>query len=165
MHRLTLLTLASLVVAVPLRAEEKSWETFDSSSPKSTSVKSAAQEVYETVLKIFDCWNKHDAEGVLAEYWKSPDLLLISDFDQYNGWQKLHDAWVNDKVNPDWMGFLSPARITVKLLTPNLGLAVVWAKNSFPGSKQEILQNSVLLLQKFEDGWKITVDHTNTHVQ
>ena len=164
MHRLVLLIFAFLVLAAPLRAQEKSWQMFDSSVPKPAPAKSDAQEIYETVLKIFDCWNKHDAEGVLAEYWKSPDLLIISDFNEYDGWQKLRDAWVNDKVNPNW-GFLSPVRINVKLLTPSLGLAVVWARNSFQDSKQEILQNSVLLLQKFADGWKITVEHTNTHVQ
>ena len=164
MHRLGLLIFAFLVLAAPLRAQEKSWQMFDSSVPKPAPVKSDAQEIYETVQKIFDCWNKHDAEGVLAEYWKSPDLLIISDFNEYDGWQKLHDAWVNDKANPNW-GLLSPVRINVKLLTPNLGLAVAWARNSFQESKQEILQNSVLLLQKFAEGWKITVEHTNTHVQ
>jgi hypothetical protein len=32
---------------------------------------------------------------------------------------------------------------------------------SFPSSKQEMVGNSIMNLQKFDDGWKIVASHTS----
>jgi hypothetical protein len=29
-------------------------------------------------------------------YWKSPELLVVVDSEQFNGWQQLLDSYVND---------------------------------------------------------------------
>ena len=56
--------------------------------------KSDAQQVYEVLLKMLDRWNAHDIEGHLEVYWKSPELLVVVDSEQVNGWQQLHDSYV-----------------------------------------------------------------------
>jgi hypothetical protein len=165
MHRLALLIFAFLVLAAPLRAQEKSWEMFDSSVPKPAPVKSAAQEIYETLLKIIDRWNQHDIEGYLAAYWKSPDMLVVSNLDQYDGWQQLHDFYMKNYSDPNSMGKLAPARLSVKLVKPDVALALIWSEVTFPDSKKKLDQNTLLLLRKFEDGWKITAEHTNNEYQ
>ncbi len=35
-------------------------------------------------LKMLDRWNAHDIEGYLEEYWKSPELLVVVDSEQFN---------------------------------------------------------------------------------
>ena len=45
------------------------------------------QQVYQILLKMLDRWNAHDIEGYLEVYWKSPELLVVVDSEQFIGWQ------------------------------------------------------------------------------
>ena len=60
------------------------------------------------------------------------------------------------------MGFITPARIQVKLLKPDLALALTWWSVSFPSTKQKVVGNTTMNLQKFADGWKIVASHSST---
>jgi hypothetical protein len=100
-------------------------------------------------------WNAHDMEV----YWKSPELLVVVDAEQF--WQQLHDSYINGYPDRSAMGFIQPKRIQVKLLKPDLALALTWWSAAFPSSKQEIVGNSTMNLQKFDDGWKIVASHTS----
>jgi hypothetical protein len=44
---------------------------------------------------MLDRWNAHDIEGYVEVYCKSPDLLVVVDAEQFNGWQQLHDSYLN----------------------------------------------------------------------
>jgi hypothetical protein len=121
-----------------------------------------AQQVYEVLLKMLDRWNAHDIEGHLEVYWKSPELLVVIDSEEFNGWQQLHDSYLNGYPDRNSMGFIQPKRIQVKLLKPDLALALTWWSVSFPSSKQTVVGNTTMDLQKFDDGWKIVASHTST---
>jgi hypothetical protein len=64
--------------------------------------------LYEVLFKMLDRWNAHDIEGHLNVYWKSPRLLVVIDSEQFNGWQQLHDSYINGYPDRNAMGFLSP---------------------------------------------------------
>ena len=85
---------------------------------------------------MLDRWNAHDIEGHLSVYWKSPELLVVVDSEQFDGWQQLHDSYVNGYPNRIAMGFIQPKRIQVKLLKSDLALALTWWSASFPSSQQ-----------------------------
>jgi hypothetical protein len=112
---------------------------------------------------IFNCTfplrNAHDIEGHLAVYWNSPELLVVVDSEEFNGWQQLHDSYINGYPDRNAMGFIRPTRIQVKLLKPDLALALTWWSASFPSSKQLVMGNSTMNLQKFDGGWKIIASH------
>jgi hypothetical protein len=38
-----------------------------------------------------DRWYAHDIEGYIEVYWKSPELLVVVDSEQFNG--QLHDSY------------------------------------------------------------------------
>jgi hypothetical protein len=59
------------------------------------------------------------------------------------------------------MGFIQPKHIQVKLLKPDLALALTWWPVSFPSFKQKVVGNTTMNLQKFDDGWKIVASHTS----
>ena len=147
---------------LPVMAQERNGWQFDSLGANSSATKSDAQQVYEVLLKMLDRWNAHDIEGHLEVYWKSPELLVVVDSEQFNGWQQLHDSYMNGYPNRDAMGFINPARIQVKLLKPDLALALTWWSVTFPNSKQKVVGNTTMNLQKFDDGWKIVASHTST---
>jgi hypothetical protein len=76
----------------------------------------------------------------------------------FNGWQQLHDSWYSDRIA---IGFIQSKRIQVKLLKPDLALALTWWSVTFPSSKLNVVGNSTMNLQKFSDGWKIVASHTS----
>jgi hypothetical protein len=156
-----ILLLFLLGSSAPLIAEEAGGWQFDSLVTNPTA-KSDAQQVYEALLKMLDRWNAHDIEAHLETYWKSPQLLVVLDSEQFSGWQQLHDSYINGYPNRDSMGFITPARIQVKLLKPDLALAVTWWSISFSTSKLKIVGNTTMNLQKFDNGWKIVAAHSST---
>jgi uncharacterized protein (TIGR02246 family) len=156
-----ILAVAAFSFCLPVTGQEqKGWE-FDSAQGKTNVSKSDAQQVYEVLLKMLDRWNAHDIEGHLEVYWKSPELLVVVDSEQFNGWQQLHDSYINGYPDRSTMGFIQPKRIQVKLLKPDLALALTWWSVTFPSSKQTVVGNSTMNLQKFSDGWKIVASHTS----
>ena len=123
--------------------------------------KAGAEAVNDVLVTMLDRWNAHDIEGHLGVYWKSPELLVVVGSEQFNGWQQLHDSYINGYPNRTAMGFIQPKRIQVKLLKPDFALALTWWSVSFPSSKQPVVGNSTMNLQKFDDGWKIVASHTS----
>jgi uncharacterized protein (TIGR02246 family) len=160
--RSTIWTIAALSFGLPAAAQEQTTWQFDSLRANSSASESDSQRVYEVMLKMLDCWNAHDIEGHLDVYWKSPDLLVVIDAEQFDGWQQLHDSYVNGYPDRNSMGFIDPQRIQVKLLKPDLALALTWWSISYPNSKQKVVGNTTMNLQKFDDGWKIVASHTST---
>src|ERR1700737_2059070 len=155
--------ISALSFCLPMMAQEQNGWQFDSLSENLRVSKPDAQEVYEVLLKMLDRWNAHDIEGHLDVYWKSPELLVVVDSEQFNGWQQLHDSYVNGYPDRNSMGFIQPKRIQIKLLKPDIALALTWWSVSFPTSKQKVVGNTTMNLQKFGDGgWKIVASHTST---
>ncbi len=151
-----------LCFSVPVMAEEQEGWLFDSLASIPVAAKSDGQQVYEVLLNMLDRWNAHDIEGHLETYWKSPSLLVVVDSEQFNGWQELHDSYINGYPDRTSMGYISPARIQVKLLKPDLALSLTWWSILFPSSKQKVVGNTTMNLQKFADGWKIVAAHSST---
>jgi hypothetical protein len=89
-------------------------------------------------------------------------LLVVVDSEQYNGWQQLHDSYVKGYPDRNSMGYFSPARIQIKLLKPDLALVLSWWSISFANSKQRVVGNTTMNLQKFSDAWKIVAAHSST---
>ena len=156
-----IMAISALSFCLPVMAQEQNGWQFDSLVADPSVSKPDAQQVYDVLLKMLDRWNAHDIEGHLEVYWKSPELLVVVDSEQFNGWQQLHDSYINGYPDRNSMGFIEPKRIQVKLLKPDLALALTWWSVSFPSSKQKVVGNTTMNLQKFDDGWKIVASHTS----
>jgi hypothetical protein len=156
-----ILVVAALSSCLSVIAQEGNGWEFDSLRGNPSISRPDTQQVYEVLLKMLDRWNAHDIEGHLEVYWKSPELLVVVDSEQFNGWQQLHDSYLNGYPDRNAMGFIRPKRIQVKLLKSDLALALTWWSVAFPGSKEDVVGNSTLNLEKFNDGWKIVASHTS----
>jgi uncharacterized protein (TIGR02246 family) len=155
------LTASALSYWSPVMAQEQSAWRLGIAPASSSVAKPDDQQVYEILLKMLDRWNAHDIEGYLEVYWKSPELLVVVDSEQFNGWQQLHDSYFNGYPSRTAMGFIQPKRIQVRLLKPDFALALTWWSVSFPSSKQPVVGNSTMNVQKFDDGWKVIASHTS----
>src|ERR1700727_1852578 len=98
----------ALASAPRAKAQEHTGWQLDSLHANSGVTKPDAQQVYEVVLKMLDRWNAHDIDGYLETYWKSPELLVVVDSEQFNGWQQLHDSYINGYPTPPPMGLFTP---------------------------------------------------------
>jgi uncharacterized protein (TIGR02246 family) len=127
------------------------------SSPQEQDIKS----INDTLLKMVDRWNAHDIDGYLSVYWNSPELLVIVQEEQYQGWQSLNAAYKGGYPDPSAMGFSQPSRIQIRLIRPDLALAVTWWSMSYATSKVHVVGNTTMNLQKFSDGWKIVTEHSS----
>jgi beta-aspartyl-peptidase (threonine type) len=156
-----ILAMGGLFLSPPVFAQEQIGWQFDSLRADSSVTKPDIQQVYEILLKMLDRWNAHDIEGYMEVYWKSPEILVIVDSEQFNGWQQLHDSYVNGYPDRNTMGFIQPTRSQIKLLKPDLALALTWWSATFPSSKETVVGTSTMNLQKFDDGWKILASHTS----
>jgi uncharacterized protein (TIGR02246 family) len=160
LHKVISVMLLSLCLSI--QAEDNNGWEFDSLAAKETSRVSDVRIIYELLLQMLDRWNAHDIEGYLACYWKSPELLIIVDSEQFNGWQQMHDSYTKGYPEKASMGFATPARIQVRFLDRDVALALTWWSISFPNSKRKVVGNSTMNLKKFDDGWKIVAAHSST---
>jgi uncharacterized protein (TIGR02246 family) len=154
--------ISALSFSLPAKAQERNGWQFDSLQANAAITKPDAQLVYDVLLRMLDRWNAHDLEGYLDVYWQSPELLVVVDSEQFSGWQQLHDSYVNGYPDRGAMGFINPTRIQVKLLKPDLALALTWWTISFPSTQQTVVGNTTMNLQKFDNGWKVVASHTST---
>jgi uncharacterized protein (TIGR02246 family) len=147
---------------LPARAQDLAGWQFDSLRANPGVSKPDAQQIYDLMLKMLDRWNAHDIEGYLEVYWNSPELLVVIDSEQFVGWQQLHDSYIAGYPDRSSMGFIEPGRIQVKLLKPDLALTLTWWSISFPTSKQKVVGNTTMNVQKFDAGWRVIAAHTST---
>jgi beta-aspartyl-peptidase (threonine type) len=157
------LTILTFSCCPPVTAQEQNAWQFGSLPTKKNVPKPDDQQVYEVLLKRLDRWNAHDIEGYMQLYWKSPELLVIAGSEQFNGWQQLHDSYVNGYANRSAMGSIELVRIQVRLLKPDLALALTWWTINFRSSHQKVGGTTTMNLQKFDDGWKIVASHSGAN--
>jgi hypothetical protein len=91
-----ILAISALSFCLSVNAQERDGWQFDSLRANSNVLKPDAQQVYEVLLKMLDRWNAHDIEGYMKAYSKSPDLLVVVDSEEYNGWQQLRESYANE---------------------------------------------------------------------
>src|SRR3984893_12167089 len=156
-----IMAISALCFCLPEMAQEQNGWQVDSLGSESDSTRPDVQRVCEVVLKMLDRWNAHDIEGHLEMYWKSPELLVVVDSEQFCGWEQLHDSYINGYPDRNAMGSIEPKRTQVKLLKSDLALALTWWSVSFPSSKQRVVGNTTMNLQRFDDGWKFVASHTS----
>ncbi|WP_018674974.1 YybH family protein [Riemerella columbina] len=106
-----------------------------------------------------DSWNQGDLEGFMQGYWNSPELVFIGSKGKTYGWEQTLANYKKAYRTKAEMGTLSFSNIEVKMLGENYALVTGnWALKRQPKDIGGIYS---LIFQKFEDGWKIILDHTN----
>ena len=65
--------------------------TFDSNKPAVPSTPATAddQAIYGVISQMVALWNAHDIEHYMECFWKSDNLLIVSDGEQVIGWSNL----------------------------------------------------------------------------
>jgi hypothetical protein len=72
--------------------------------------------------------------------------LVVIDWEQYNGWQQLHNSYVKGYSDTNSMGLVTPARIQVRMVDLNVASILTWWEISFRNSKKKVVGNTTALL-------------------
>ena len=146
------------------RSTSRGWE-YDSIAPDRSATTPSPDSndikvINDLLLKMLDRWNAHDIDGYLSVLWNSPQLLVILQAEQFQGWQSIADAYKSGFRDSEAMGAIKPSRIQIKLVKPDLANAVTWWVVTFPTSKVRVVGNTTMNLQKFAEGWKVVLAHS-----
>jgi uncharacterized protein (TIGR02246 family) len=145
-------------------ATSRGWE-YDSIAPERSTTHATEEadvQAINTVLtNMDDQWNAHDIDGYMAAFWKSPQLFVVVQAEQYQGWDILYKAYKTGFTDPNAMGTSESSRIQIKRVGPDLAIASNWWSISYPNSKIHVVGNTMMDLQKFSDGWKIIAAHSS----
>ncbi|HUI83172.1 MAG TPA: nuclear transport factor 2 family protein [Candidatus Binatia bacterium] len=107
-----------------------------------------------------DAWNRHDLEGFMAGYWKSPELTFVSGTAETQGWEPTLERYRRTyQAEGRAMGTLSFSELRVEALGSDAAFATGKFQLVMPDGKQP---HGVftLIFRRFPEGWRIVRDHT-----
>jgi beta-aspartyl-peptidase (threonine type) len=108
-----------------------------------------------------EAWNRHDLEGFMAGYWRSPELTFFSGAKEQNGWQATMDRYLARYMSPGHeMGKLEFSGLRVEVLGQQAAFVRgSWKLTMSDGKTPHGL--FTLVFRKFPKGWRIVHDHTS----
>ena len=118
------------------------------------------------VRKLLDdqvaAWNRHDLEGFMTGYWKSPELTFFSGGAETHGWQATLERYRQRYQSEGReMGKLDFAELRIEPLGARAALV--------RGHYHLVMQDGkelggvfTLIVRQLPEGWKIVHDHTST---
>lgn len=132
--------------------------TLVSADKSNENTKSAVEQVLRMQQ---DAWNRHDLEGFMTGYWKSPELTFFSGAHETSGWQGALDRYrkVYQGEGKE-MGKLEFSDLRIEPLGNEAAFVRgAWHLTISDGKTPHGL--FTLVFRKFSDGWKIVHDHTS----
>ncbi len=149
MRKGLLLLLVLTIAASPVAAQK---------SAKSVSVES---EISSVLQQQVAAWNRHDLEGFMAGYWKSPELTFFSQATATKGWESTLERYRQRyQGNGATMGKLEFNDLSVEQLCPDAAFVRGHWHLTMPDGKQPH-GLFTLVFRKFPEGWRIVHDHSS----
>jgi len=120
----------------------------------------AQSAITKVLQEQTDAWNRHDLEGFMAGYWKSPELTFFSGAHESKGWQAALDRYQKTYQGAGHeMGKLEFSNLRVEMLGPDA--AFVRGEFHLTMSDGKTPHGLfTLIFRKFPEGWKIVHDHS-----
>ena len=120
---------------------------------------SQKKEILKVMTDQQTAWNNGNIDGYMQGYWKNDSLLFIGSKGPTYGWQKTLDNYKKSYPNKEKMGILEFSDVQVKILGKKH--AYVFGKWKLVRTNDSPNGIYTLIFEKFKDGWKIILDHTN----
>jgi beta-aspartyl-peptidase (threonine type) len=105
-------------------------------------------------------WNRGDLEGFMDGYWKSDELVFTAGDKVERGWDATRERYIKKyRSEGKDMGKLAFNELQFESL--NSTTALVRGQYKLTRRGDESSGRFTLVFRKFDDGWKITSDHTS----
>jgi len=118
-------------------------------------------EIFVTVQKMEDAWNRGDFRGYMAGF-KNPDVVFVSGGRFQDGWQGTLDHYIRDYGDsPERRGKLHFYNMKVDLLAPDAAM-LVGQYRLVRGARVTEGVNT-RLFRKVSGKWLITMNHVSAY--
>jgi ketosteroid isomerase-like protein len=129
--------------------------------PAAASSSSDRAEIFATVQKMEDAWNRGDFRGYMAGF-KNPDVVFVSGGRFQDGWQGTLDHYIRDYGgSPERRGKLHFYNMKVDLLAPDAAM-LVGQYRLVRGARVTEGVNT-RLFRKVSGKWLITMNHVSAY--
>jgi ketosteroid isomerase-like protein len=129
--------------------------------PAAASSSSDRAEIFATVQKMEDAWNRGDFRGYMAGF-KNPDVVFVSGGRFQDGWQSTLDHYIRDYGgSPERRGKLHFYNMKVDLLAPDAAM-LVGQYRLVRGARVTEGVNT-RLFRKVSGKWLITMNHVSAY--
>ena len=125
----------------------------------------AASTAKAAIGRVLDdqtaAWNRGDLDGFLTGYWDSPKVVFMSGGTRHDGFAAMRDRYRQRyQAEGKSMGRVTFSEVEVEPLAADVALVRGrWGLVLPDGGKPGGL--FTLVFRRFDDGWKITHDHTS----
>jgi hypothetical protein len=151
-----LFALAALIfLAASASGGDRPTWTFDSIAPQTADKTTPEQQIYSVLLNQIDLWNRRDLDGYMQAFWNSPELLVIVQAQQIEGWANLAATYQRGYPDRSKMGTLSLERVKIRQMGDDW-MALAWSQIHETGG--DTFTTEAIIFRKFDDGFKIIYD-------
>ncbi|MEI8612434.1 nuclear transport factor 2 family protein [Shewanella sp. PP-He15 brown] len=106
-----------------------------------------------------DAWNRGDLDAYMQGYWKSEQLRFVSNGKFRFGWEDTLAAYKKNYPNKEALGELKFTIKEIKMLSNYAAMVVGrWDLRRIKDAPTGVF---TLLIEKIDDRWMITMDHSS----
>ena len=128
----------------------------DSASPGAADINA----INDVLAKMIKCWNEHDLSGYLSVLWDSPQLIIVLDDEQFQGWDAVNATYKEAFSDPNKMGHVQPLRTRIRITKPGLALVRDEWLVSYSSPDQQAIGSSTMNVQKVDGAWKVVSSYS-----
>lgn len=120
----------------------------------------AITHIHAVLQDQVEAWNRGDIEGYMQGYWKSDSTVFVSGSSILYGWKNVLERYKRSYGTKEKMGRLEFHELTIRAVSPTVAIAHgVW---KLYRATDAPWGRFTLILEKKQEGWRITHDHTST---
>lgn len=106
-----------------------------------------------------EAWNRGDLDAYMQGYWQNEQLMLISNGKFRNGWDETLAAYKKNYPDKESLGELTFTIKEIKMLSNYAAMVVGrWDLTRLKDTPTGVF---TLLVEKIDDRWVITMDHSS----
>ncbi|MCG9965757.1 MAG: YybH family protein [Shewanella sp.] len=106
-----------------------------------------------------EAWNRGDLDAYMQGYWQNEQLMLISNGKFRNGWDETLAAYKKNYPDKESLGELKFTIKEIKMLSNYAAMVVGrWDLTRLKDTPTGVF---TLLVEKIDDRWVITMDHSS----
>lgn len=128
----------------------------------------AAEAIVTLLEDQVQAWNRGDLDGFMRHYWRSKNLIFVSDGNLLSGWQAVMDRYRQRYATKEQMGSLTFTGLRV-FIAPPASARSNTSDAAYAAGRWQVIASDVtrqgsfaLVFEKIDGAWKIVLDETTS---
>jgi ketosteroid isomerase-like protein len=151
------------ILAIALTADPLLETGSDVAAPTPTPAiyQQDVQLITQLLSDQYAAWTRHDLDAYMIPFWKSPNLLYVSDGQVFQGWEEAKAMMERNYPDRNTLGVAIPERIQVNIISNDFATSIDWWTIRFK-SNTSVHGMSTASWRKFPEGWRMVEAHASS---